>query len=59
MESLEGRTQAVAMVKHDERTTDSTVLEAAQLYAMEAIPRLEEDLATPVDGYRQPEAPWA
>jgi hypothetical protein len=59
MEKLEGRTQGVAMRKLDERTTASEILEAAQLYAMEAIPRLEEDIVTPVDGYRQPEAPWA
>jgi hypothetical protein len=27
-----------------------------RLYAVEAIPRLEEDLVTPVDGNRQPES---
>jgi hypothetical protein len=52
-----GRTQGVAVVKLDGRITDSSMLEAAQLYAEEATPRLEEGLTFPVDAYRQPEAP--
>jgi hypothetical protein len=47
------------MVKIDESGIDSTLMEAAQLYATEVVPRLEEDLALPVDAYRQPEAPWS
>jgi hypothetical protein len=49
----------VHMVKIDEGTTDSIALEAAQLYAIEAIPGVEEDLAQMVDGYRQSEAQWS
>jgi hypothetical protein len=45
------------MVKIDENTTDSAVLEAAQMYATEGLQRLQEDRETMVDGYRQPEAP--
>jgi hypothetical protein len=34
-------------------------MDAVRLYAEEAVPRIEEDLVTPADGYRQPEAPWS
>jgi hypothetical protein len=48
-----------AMVKIDESTTIGSVLEAAQRYATEGLQRLQEDGATMVDGYSQPEAPWS
>jgi hypothetical protein len=38
---------------------ESAIVEATQLYTIEAIPGLEEDLAAMVDGYRQPEPPWS
>jgi hypothetical protein len=37
---------------------DSMMLEAAQLYANEAVPRLEEHLARPADSYEPPKPPW-
>jgi hypothetical protein len=59
MMGLVGKTQGLAMVKFEERTMDSTMMDAVRLCAMEAIPQLEEDLVDPIDGYHQPEAPWA
>jgi hypothetical protein len=49
----------VHMVTIDESREDSTMLEAAQLYAIEELQRLEEDRETIVDGFRQPEVPWS
>jgi hypothetical protein len=36
----EGRTHGIVMVKLNERTIDSAMVEASQLYAQEAIPGL-------------------
>jgi hypothetical protein len=37
----------------------STLIEATQLYATEAVQRLEEGQTRRVDGYHRPEAPWS
>jgi hypothetical protein len=49
----------VQMAKFTDDGNDSIMIEATQLYAIEAKQRLEEELALPVDSYRQPEAPWS
>jgi hypothetical protein len=54
----EGNLQ-VGILKIEENTTISAVLEAAQLCATEGLQHLQEDRASMVDGYRQPEAPWS
>jgi hypothetical protein len=53
--SIEGRTGGIGIFKS---TEDIQLHEAARMYALEGIERLEEDLAFLVDAYRRPEAPW-
>jgi hypothetical protein len=55
MGSIEGRTGGMVVFKSED---DTQLHEAARLYAVEGIERMEEDLALPVDIYRRPEAPW-
>jgi hypothetical protein len=58
MGSPEGRTRGVVMVKLSECQVNPSILEALTLYGQEAIPRIQEDLALPVDTYRRLEAAW-
>jgi hypothetical protein len=59
MRLIEEENRLVGMVKIDESSTATVTLEAAQLYGTEGLQRVQEDRVTMVDGYRQPEAPWA
>jgi hypothetical protein len=59
MREVEERSQGMDITKLDPRTTASAYMEAARMYGEEGRIRLEEDLVTPVDGFRQPEAPWS
>jgi hypothetical protein len=54
---LEGRTHGLTMVKMDELDIDQVIKNAVTQYAREGISWLREDLATPVDALRPPEAP--
>jgi hypothetical protein len=58
MGGLEGRTRGVMMLKLRECQVNPSIVEALRLDRQEAIPRLQEDLALPVDAYHRPEAPW-
>jgi hypothetical protein len=55
MRSIEERTGGIGIFKCRD---DTQLHEAARMYAMEGIDRIEEDLALPIDEYRRPEAPW-
>jgi hypothetical protein len=59
MKHIDDGQRRVAVVGFDENGNDSIMVEAAQIYAIEAKERLEEDLALMVDAYREPEAPWS
>jgi hypothetical protein len=59
MREVKERAQGMDITKLDPARTAWGFMEAARMYAEEAIPRLEEELALPVDLYRQPEAPWS
>jgi hypothetical protein len=58
---VEERAHGMEVTKlEDERTMlETKILNAMVTYGVEGMVRLEEDLTTPVDGYRQPGAPWS
>jgi hypothetical protein len=58
MKYVDKGNRRVQMVQIAEEN-DSVLVESSQLYAVEAVHRLEEFHAPPVDIYRQPEAPWS
>jgi hypothetical protein len=59
MKYIEEGPRGVQMVKFEVNGTDSAIVEATQLYAIEGLQRLEEERERMVDACRQPEAPWS
>jgi hypothetical protein len=55
---LKGLTRGLEMMKLETMVVDQAIVKAAVLYAQEGILWLREDIATPVDAVRRPEAPW-
>jgi hypothetical protein len=55
---LEGRTRGLEMMKIETMEISQAITKSAVLYAQEGILWLREDMATPVDWERRPEAPW-
>jgi hypothetical protein len=58
MRDMEEGNRRVQIVQITE-ANDSAREEASQMYAVEAVQRLEDDYALRVDSYGQPEAPWS
>jgi hypothetical protein len=61
MKEVEERADGMEVTKLEDKRTmlETKILDAMVIYGVEGMMRLEENLTTLVDGYRQPEAPWS